>query len=470
MKQAALIAKKQIINNLGHRIFDQLSNAQMVEPRGNYNNQASEVIRPKNTMEVSIVLSILNEHKVGIVPYAGGTGLVGGQMAPVSDYFLLSLDRMKKLRQVSSLDGILTVEAGMTLLEVRNEAKKLNRNFPLSLASEGTCQIGGNLATNAGGINVVKYGNIRNLCLGVEAVFANGQVYNGLHNLFKDNTGYDVRSLLIGSEGTLGIITAANLRTYPIQEEKLVSIVQVLDVKEALTLFRSLQDKLPDQIQAFELISSQALEFLDLTGFNFKEPFKERSEWMVLVELSAPKYFDIRRVFERKLSEALEKGLVIDAVISENEAQINSMWYIRENISEANKRVGAIVSSDISVPIFNIPDFIYRAKQKLIEIAPDLVVNCFGHIGDGNLHYNVFPTTGKTKKDYALKVKEIKSAIYEVVTSLGGSISAEHGIGRLKVEELLEHSDPGKLQAIKSIKRALDPHGILNPGAIVADF
>ena len=237
MTQAFLKAKKEIIERLDNNVLDHLSQEQLIEPRGNYRNQACEVIRPKTTPEVSKILSILHKHKVGVVPYSGGTGLVGGQMAPGKDCFLLSLEKMTKLREVSSSDGILTVEAGMKLWEVQNAAKKINRIFPLSLASEGSCQIGGNLATNAGGINVVKYGNIRNLCMGLEVVFSDGQVYHGLNLLYKDNTGYDIRNLLIGSEGTLGIITAANLRTFPIPEEKLVSMVQVSGVSEALAVF-----------------------------------------------------------------------------------------------------------------------------------------------------------------------------------------------------------------------------------------
>ena len=440
---------------------------QLSEPRGNFVNNATKVIRPNNTDEVSRILSILNALKVKVVPYSGGTGLVGGQMAPHDDYFLLSLDKMKSVRSVSTKDGTLTVESGMILSNVQNEAKKIHRVFPLSLASEGTCQIGGNLATNAGGINVIKFGNARNLCLGIEAVLADGTVYNGLSSLIKDNTGYDLRNLLIGSEGTLGVITAATLKTFPSPDETIVSMLKIKNPSEAITLLRELEKTLGDQLQAFELINQIGLEFLKRGGFRYKEPFEEPSEWMVLVEVAGPKSINLRTVFENALFNLMKQNLISDAVISKSDMQAKALWYIRESMPEANRLIGAICSSDISVPISNIPNFIELASIGIKKLSTDLQVNCFGHLGDGNIHFNVFPPFNRDKKDFLSLKDDVVNLIHETAIKLDGSFSAEHGVGRLKVHDLKKYGDNGKLKIMWAVKKALDPNFILNPGALL---
>ncbi len=464
------LAEKRIIEALGESAIRDISPYQKTEPRGNFTNYATRVIRPRNTNEVSLVMSVLNEMCINIIPFCGGTGLVGGQMAPTSDYFLLSLDKMNRLRNASSSDGILTVEAGMILSDVQSQAKKINRIFPLSLASEGTCQIGGNLATNAGGINVIKFGNARALCSGVEAVLADGTIYNGLSCLIKDNTGYDLTNLLIGSEGTLGIITAATLKTVPIPDETIVAMVKIACPDAAMRLLRQLENYLGDYVHAFELINQKGLEFLTTGGFKFREPFNVRSEWMVLIEVAGKKSVGLRHLFESTLHRVMERDIIIDAVISTSDAQARDLWFIRESIPEANRLVGAICSSDVSVPISNIPQFIEMAFVAVRALSDKLQINCFGHLGDGNIHFNVFPPNGSHKNGFQEIGHDVASAIHRIAVNLGGSFSAEHGVGRLKIKELQKYSDNGKLTMMRAVKRALDPNLILNPGALFSNF
>ena len=464
------LAELKIIEKLGNEVIKDLSPHQRSEPRGNYINNAVKVIRPNNIDEVSIILSILNELKVKVIPFCGGTGLVGGQMAPSADYFLLSLDRMKAMRSISAQDGTLTVESGMILSNVQNEAKKINRVFPLSLASEGTCQIGGNLATNAGGINVIKFGNARSLCLGIEAVLADGTIFNGLGSLVKDNTGYDLRNLLIGSEGTLGVITAATLKTFPLPEEKIVSMLKVENPTAAIVLLKELEKALGDQLQAFELINQIGLEFLKRGGFQYKEPFASPSEWMVLVEVAGPRSIDLRTVFENALFSLMNSNVISDAVISKNDVEAKSLWYIRESMPEANRLIGAICSSDISVPISNIPNFIRIASEGIKNLSSELQVNCFGHVGDGNIHFNVFPPFNHDKKEFWSLKEDVADLIHEIAVKLDGSFSAEHGVGRLKVKDLKKYGDNGKLKMMRAVKKALDPNFILNPGVFLTEL
>ena len=464
------LAQIKIMEQLGGSILQDVSAHQKTEPRGNYTNFAGKVIRPENTSEVSIVMSILNEMRAKVVPYCGGTGLVGGQMAPTPDHFLLSLEKMNTLRHSSSEDGMLTVEAGMILSDVQTHAKKINRYFPVSLASEGTCQIGGNLATNAGGINVIKFGSARALCSGVEAVLADGTIYNGLNSLIKDNTGYDLRNLLIGSEGTLGIITAATLKTAPIPDEKVVAMVKIESPEDAICLLKNIEKKLGNQIYAFELINKKGLEFLKIGGFRFKVPFPTPSEWMVLIEVAGIKSIGLKPLFENILFELMNTNLIIDAVIANSELQAQSLWYIRESIPEANRLIGAICSSDVSVPINSIPEFIETTTEKIRSLSDKLQINCFGHLGDGNIHFNVFPPLGSKKTDFQEIKNDVAILIHDTAIKLEGSFSAEHGVGRLKVKELTKYCDHGKLTMMRAIKKALDPNLILNPGVLVTDL
>ena len=431
------------------------------EPRGLFKGQAAAVLRPKNTSEVSAILAACDAAHVPVLPLGGGTGLVSGQVMPKGPVpVLLSLERMTAIRDVSPENNTITVEAGAVLADIHTAAEALGRMFPLRLASEGSCRIGGNLATNAGGVNVLRYGNTRDLCLGLEAVLADGTVMGGLKRLRKDNTGYDLRDLMIGSEGSLGVITAAVLRLYPIPAARHTAFVAVESPAAALSLLHLLQGTL--NVTGFELIHQAGFDFLAESGFELKSPLAQAGAWSVLLEVSGAA--EITEAFESNLGAAFEAELLTDAVIAQNETQRLHFWAIRETIPAANKRIGAISSHDISVPVSDVPAFIARARK---VIPPMLRVNCFGHMGDGNLHYNIFPPKGKARTEFMPQREEIAQGVYEVVAEFGGSFSAEHGVGRLKVGDLERYGDAGKLAAMRRIKTALDPNGIMNPGCVL---
>ncbi|MBB5514305.1 FAD/FMN-containing dehydrogenase [Rubricella aquisinus] len=435
------------------------------EPRGRYRGQAAAVARPGSVAEVSTILAAAHAARVPVIPYGGGTGLVGGQIAEAGPMpLLLSLERMNRVRDVDGPGNSIVVEAGMILADVQAAAERVDRLFPLSLASEGSCRIGGNLAANAGGINVIRYGNTRDLCLGLEAVFADGTVMHGLKRLRKDNTGYDLRHLLIGSEGTLGVITAASLRLFPRPTETATAMIAMRDVEAALSLLDRTRDAVGEAISAFELIHRQGLDFLTEKMPDVPQPLALEGEWIVLTELGGR---GVSAALEKVLEAAFEAGEVTDAVIAQNAAQAQTLWDVRETIPEANRLVGGISSHDISLPVSDIPRFIGEAQAALTAFDPDLRINCFGHLGDGNLHYNVYPPKGRAKQEYDNAYDRIKTIVHDLTHAYDGSVSAEHGIGRLKTGDLETYGDPGKLMAMRAIKSALDPHGILNPGVIL---
>lgn len=437
------------------------------EPRGRWAGQGGVLVLPRSTAEVQVVVRACAEARVGIVPWGGGTGLVGGQIMPGGPApVILSLERMAAVRGVWPAENALEVEAGLTLAGVQEAAEAAGRLFPLSLASEGTARIGGILATNAGGIGVLRYGNARDLCLGVEAVLADGSVLGGLKRLRKDNTGYDLRNLLIGAEGTLGIITAAVLRMVPRPAVQVTALLVVESPAAALRLLTLCQSRVPGMVSAFELIKRTGFEFLAEKMPEVGCPFPVVPEWCVLLELGLPSVFEAEEVMAGLYAEADEVGLVQDGVIAASEAQRQGLWRIREAIPEANRLVGAVSSHDISLPLSAVPEFIPRADAALARIG-DFRINCFGHLGDGNLHYNVFPVPGRSRKDHEAERDRIKACVHDLVHEMGGSVSAEHGIGRLKVGDLERYGDPGKLAAMRAIKAALDPMGILNPGAVL---
>ena len=437
------------------------------EPRGRWQGLAAVVALPRTVAEVSVVVRACAQARVGIVPWGGGTGLVGGQLLTEGPLpVVLSLERMAALRGSYPDENVLVVEAGMILADVQRHASSMGRVFPLALASEGTCRIGGNLSTNAGGLNVLRYGNARDLCLGIEAVLPDGSVFNGLKRLRKDNTGYDLRHLLIGAEGTLGVITAASLRLFPQPAVVGTALLAVESPAAALKLLSLAQERLSGLVSAFELIGRMGLEFLAERIPEVKLPLG-MPEWMVLIEIGLPAGFGVAEDHLGGLFEAgLEAGLVSDGVIAASEAQRAGLWRIREAIPEANRMIGAVSSHDISVPLGLVAEFIAKAGPRLAAMG-DFRVNCFGHLGDGNLHYNVFPALGRNRKDYEHQRDSVKICVHDLVDELGGSMSAEHGLGRLKVEDLERYGDPGKLAAMRAIKAALDPFGIMNPGAVL---
>jgi FAD/FMN-containing dehydrogenase len=437
------------------------------EPRGRWQGQAGVVAKPRSTAEVAGIIAACAEARVGVVPWGGGTGLVGGQVMTDGPLpLLLSLERMAAVRGSYPEENVLVVEAGMILADVQAEALRLGRLFPLSLASEGSCRIGGNLAANAGGLNVLRYGNTRDLCLGLETVLPDGTVWNGLTRLRKDNAGYDLRHLMIGSEGTLGVITAASLRLFPRPAASVVAMLAVPSPKAALDLLSLASGRLPGMVSAFELIHRMGFDFLAETMPDVRAPFDPLPDWVVLVDLGLPSGLEPEAAMASLYDEASEAGLVLDGVIATSDAQAAALWRLREAIPEANRRIGAVSSHDISLPLSAIPDFICAAPPALARLG-DWRINCFGHLGDGNLHYNVFPPKGGSRNVHDQQRGAVKTCVHDLVHAMGGSVAAEHGVGRLKTGDLVAYADPGKLMAMRAIKRALDPHGIMNPGAVL---
>ncbi|MEQ6201426.1 FAD-binding oxidoreductase [Sulfitobacter sp. HNIBRBA2951] len=447
--------------------LDGASASYLEEPRGRYAGQAGVLARPRNAQEVSTLVRMAADARVGIVPYGGGTGLVGGQVAPDGPApLIVSLERMAAIRDVYPDENVLIAEAGVILANVQAAAEGVDRLFPLSLAAEGTARIGGNLATNAGGTGVLRYGNARDLCLGLEAVLPDGQIWKGLTRLRKNNTGYDLRHLLIGAEGTLGIITAAALKLFarPAQTGTALLVVQSPDA--ALKLLSLARGLFGEMISAFELIHRQGFDFLTETMPDVRQPFETPPEWCVLIELGLAADMDPSSALETLFASGAEAGLVSDGLIAGSGAQADAFWAIRESIPEANRRIGSVSSHDISVPLGAIPEFIVQAGERLARMG-DFRINCFGHVGDGNLHYNVFPQVGRSRADHENQRDAIKACVHDLTDELGGSVSAEHGVGRLKVGDLERYSDPAKMSAMRAIKAGLDPLGIMNPGAVL---
>ena len=437
------------------------------EPRGRYTGQNSVVALPRSTGEVSRLVKACSAARVGIIPYGGGTGLVGGQVAEGGPKALIiSLEKMNAVREVYAEENVLIADAGTILADVQAAADGENRLFPLSLASEGSARIGGNLATNAGGTSVLRYGNTRDLCLGLEAVMPSGEILNGLSRLRKNNAGYDLRHLLIGSEGTLGIITAAALKLSPKPAKTGTAMLVVENPKAALSLLSLARDQLGEMVSAFELIHKQGFDFLKETLPDVRRPFEVAPEWCILIEVGLPAAMDPAEALETLFEEAMERGLVSDGLIAQSQAQSDAFWAVREQIPEANRRIGSVSSHDISVPLGALAGFIEEANQRIEKIG-DFRINCFGHVGDGNLHYNVFAQQGRARSDHMNERDAIKRIVHDLTHELGGSISAEHGVGRMKVDDLERYCDPVKLASMRAIKLALDPHGIMNPGAVL---
>lgn len=437
------------------------------EPRGRWAGNAMWLAKPRSAKEVSDLVKHCAAARVGIIPYGGGTGLVGGQISEEGPApLIISLERMTAIRAVYPDENVLVADAGAVLADIQTAADNAGRLFPLSLAAQGTARIGGNLATNAGGVNVLRYGNARDLCLGLEAVLADGQIWHGLKRLRKDNTGYDLRNLLIGSEGTLGIITGASLRLAPKPAGVGTAMFAVESPAAALRLLSMARDQVGEGVSTFELIHRQGLDFLTEVLPDIRQPFSDVPEWSVLVEFGLPKGLTPQDALSDLFALAHEAGLVSDGVIAQSESQRASLWAVREQIPEANRRIGSVSSHDISVPLGVISEFIIEGHRAIAKIGA-FRINCFGHLGDGNLHYNVFPMAGRSRADHENQRGDIKQVVHDLVDQLGGSVSAEHGIGRLKVNDLAHYGDPAKLSAMRAIKAALDPLGIMNPGAVV---
>ena len=437
------------------------------EPRGKWTGLPTFVAAPRTVEDVSAVVRFANDHLFGVQPYGGGTGLVGGQLTTKGPApLILSMENMAAIRSVHTQENALIAEAGVTLETVQTAAAAINRLFPLSYGSKGTAQIGAGLAVNSGGLNVLRYGMARDLCLGIEAVLPNGDILHGLKRLRKDNTGYDLRHLLIGSEGTLGIITAAALKLSPRPAKTATAFLAVPSPTAALELLARTWDTAGEVISAFELLSGTGFEFLRDNFPDVRRPFETAPDWSVLVEIATPANTDPDAILETVFADAFEASLVTDGLVASSGKQADDFWAVREMIPLANRAVGAIASHDISLPLSRLAEFIATTDAALADIAP-VRINCFGHLGDGNLHYNVYPPAGKDRTDFAEVAQIISRLVHDKVVERGGSFSAEHGIGRLKTDDLARYSDPAKLATMRTIKAALDPNGIMNPGAVL---
>lgn len=441
--------------------------------RGKWTGRAIAVAQPDSTADVAAVLRWCHDHHVPVVPQGGNTGLSGGATPDDSGRaLLLSLTRLNRIRAIDPVNNTIEVDAGVTLQQVREAALEANRLFPLSLAAEGSCTIGGNLATNAGGVQVLRYGNARELCLGLEVVTADGEVWSALRGLRKDNTGYDLRDLFVGSEGTLGVITAAVLKLFPRPASQVVAFVAVPSPRAALELLQLAQERLAATLTAFELMSDTCIGLVEKHVQAAKLPLAERSPWYVLIEVSAPEN-EVRAStsIENLLEAAIEQSLMTDAALSTNLSQFQALWALREDISESQGADGKTIKHDISLPISQIAGFIESTDAALAAAFARQRLVVFGHLGDGNLHYNVSPPAGQIGVEHVAAFealeRPINRVVHDAVTAHGGSISAEHGLGVLRRDESARYKSPIELKLMRSIKFALDPLNVMNPGKLL---
>jgi FAD/FMN-containing dehydrogenase len=443
--------------------------------RENYLGKALAIVRPATTQEVSEVVKLCAAEGVAIVPQGGNTGMSGGGTPHEDSHeIVLSLTRMNRILKIDKVGYTMTVEAGVVLKTIQEAAADADRLFPLSLGAEGSCTIGGNLSTNAGGVQVLHYGNARQLVLGLEVVQPNGDIWNGLRALKKDNTGYDLRDLYLGAEGTLGIITKAVLKLWPKPKDHATSWSAVPSPQAAVELLSGAYAASEDNVTSCELMGRQGIDLVLQHIPGTSDPLGEKHDWYVLMEWSStrpPREGDntggLRDKMEAYLGEAMEKGLVLDAVIAQTEAQSKALWALRENHTEASKQEGPSIKHDISVAVSKIPPFVPEGLAAMKKALPGCRPLVFGHVGDGNLHFNCQAPAGWTKPQFAPYVEPISGAIYDLVTAYGGSISAEHGIGRIKLEELAHYRSRTELDVMRQLKRALDPHNIMNPGKVI---
>ncbi|MET3926393.1 FAD-binding oxidoreductase [Devosia sp. 2618] len=437
------------------------------EPRKRFHTGAAAIATPGSVPEVQAILRWANEKGVGIIPQGGNTGLVGGQVPLRGDEVILSTARLDRIRAIDPAAGAMTAESGVILANAHEAAEAEGVILPLWLASQGSARIGGVLSTNAGGVNVLAYGNARDLTMGVEAVLADGRLYQGLNSLKKDNTGYDLKNLLVGAEGTLGIITAATLKIFPKPEDYETAIVSLSSLDAALRLFEYLRERARRRLSAFEIVPQLGLEMQLRQGMLDRDPTPGPSPWYALIEVSR-----LTKGASGTLMTAIEAafaaGLVDNAVFAESLSDRTRMWAFREQMSEVQSKEGASIKHDVSVPIDNVPELITEGIAVAEKLIPGIRAVPFGHLGDGNIHFNFSQPVGADPKTFMAESDEkLHEAIYDIVLRLGGSVSAEHGIGQLKVDLLRQVKDPVALQMMRSIKQALDPKGILNPGKVL---
>lgn len=438
----------------------------LVELRGLYQGASPLLLKPNSTEQVSDILKLAHDNKLTVVPQGGNTGLVGGQV-PNGD-IIISLSRMNKVREVDVLGSVMVLDAGVILANAQKAAEEHNLLFPLSLGSEGTCQIGGNLSSNAGGTAVVAYGNTRELCMGLEVVLPTGEIWHGLRRLKKDNTGYDLRDLFIGAEGTLGIITGAVLKLFPQPIGREVMYVGLDSPDAALELFNIARNMCGPSLTGFELMPRFGVEITVKNIDGCRDPLDTPHNWYVLIEISSGQSIQAaRQMIEGLFEKAFDTGIANDAVLAESESQRTAFWHMRESMSGAQRPEGGSIKHDISVPIAKVPEFLRQASIAVNEYTPNVRICAFGHLGDGNIHYNISQPVGADKQEFLSHWHSLNKVVHAIVLQMNGSISAEHGIGQLKRDELASIREPIEIELMQRIKRSFDPHGIMNPNKLL---
>lgn len=439
------------------------------EHRGLYQGKTALVVKPASTAQVAEVVTACAQDGVAIVPQGGNTGLVGGQIPfPGDNAILLNLSRMNRIQNIDLLNDTVTLEAGVTLAALQSAAQDAGRLFPLHLASQGSAQVGGAISTNAGGNAVLRYGMMRELVLGIEAVLPDGQIWNGLRGLRKDNTGYDLKQLFIGGEGTLGIVTRAVVKLFPAPRSMETAMVSVPGVAEATALLPLLRAATGDQLTGFELVPRIGLEFVLKHIPGARDPMAAQHPWYVLIEISSGYESSITRaMLETALTAAADKGLISDAVVAKSMTQAKALWALRENLSDVQKLEGGSIKHDVAVPISAIAEFIARASAAVTAVLPGIRPVPFGHIGDGNVHFNLSQPVGMDTAQYLARWDEFSKIVHDIVADMDGSISAEHGLGRMKRDEITRYKSAIEMNLMRTVKRALDPKGIMNPGKLV---
>ena len=467
--QAALERIKEALGQKGWTDAPEDMAPHLVEPRGLYYGKAALIARPASSEQVSAVIAACQEHRIPVVPQGGNTSLVGASVPDGSGTaIVLSLSRLDRIRDLDAANDTITVEAGCVLANVQAAAAGADRLFPLSLGSEGSCQIGGNLSTNAGGTAVLRYGNARALVLGLEVVLPTGEIWDGLRALRKDNTGYDMKQLFIGAEGTLGVITAAVLRLFPQPRDKLTALVALADPAAAVELLALLRDSVGEAVVAFELISGFAAGLAVKHIEGVRNPVAGEYPWYVLVELAwSQQPGPLREATESVFAEALDRRLIGDAVLATSQRQAEALWHLREAVAEAQIREGASIKHDVAVPVSKIAEFLARADGLVEGAMPGVRVCAFGHLGDGNIHYNLTQPEGMDSEKFLGQWASMNRLVHGLVDALGGSISAEHGLGQLKRQEIRQYKSEIELDLMRTLKSALDPNGIMNPGKVV---
>src|SRR5438445_2161215 len=462
----ALLARFAAIVGERHALTDPAEIAPYLsEERGLYQGRSPLVLRPGTVGEVAAILKLASETGTPVVPQGGNTGLVGGQ-TPHHGEVVVSLRRLDKIREIDAASNTMTCEAGVVLQIAQQRAAEVDRLFPLSLGAEGSCTIGGNLSTNAGGTAALAYGVAREMALGLEVVLADGRILNSLSKLKKDNTGYDLRNLFIGAEGTLGIITAATLKLFPNPRAIETAYVGLKSPAEALKLLSIAQNEAAGSLTSFELLAEIAVDFSIRHGIDIRDPLQSKHPWYVLMELSSSRD-DARDALESILAQGMEEGIVDDAVIAANLSQRAAFWKLRDEMSAAQKPEGGSIKHDISVPVAAVPAFIEEANAAVVKLIPGSRPVPFGHLGDGNIHYNVSQPIGGNTADFMSRWHEVNEVVFAIVLRMGGSISAEHGIGVLKRDELPDVKDKIAIELMRGIKAMLDPLGIMNPGKVL---